>query len=74
MLGNKLTNKQTYKFLEKMNNTVIETFNLLYKVSGEGCGCYWRLRKTEITWADHMKNYEVLQRVKEDRNILHKIK
>jgi hypothetical protein len=72
MLGNILTNKETYKFLEKMKNTVIETFNLLHKVSGEGCGCYWCQRKTEITWVDHMKN-DVLQRVK-DRNILHEIK
>jgi len=56
-----------------MKNTLIETFSLLHNVYEEGCGCYWCQRKTEITWADHMKNDEVLQRVK-DRNILHKIK
>jgi hypothetical protein len=28
----------------------------------------------KIIWNDHVKNEEVLQRVKEERNILHKIK
>jgi hypothetical protein len=35
----------------------------------------WRRRKTEqFSWTDRVKNEEVLQRVKEDRNILHTIK
>jgi hypothetical protein len=29
---------------------------------------------TEISWADHVTDEEVLQRVKEDRNIPHTIK
>jgi hypothetical protein len=28
----------------------------------------------EISWTNHVRNEEVLQRVKEDRNILHTIK
>jgi hypothetical protein len=33
----------------------------------------WR-RMEEINWTDSVKNKEVLHRVKEERNILHKIK
>jgi hypothetical protein len=34
----------------------------------------WRWRRTEkISWIDHVRNEEVLLRVKEQRNILHKI-
>jgi hypothetical protein len=34
----------------------------------------WRWRRTEkFSWTDRVKNEEVLQRVKEDRNILHTI-
>ena len=28
----------------------------------------------KVSWPDHVKNYELLHRVKEERNILHKIK
>ena len=34
---------------------------------------YWR-RMEKIGWTDRVKNKEVLQRVEEDRNILHTIK
>jgi hypothetical protein len=35
----------------------------------------WRYRMMEkISWADCMRNEEVLHRVKEDRNIIHTIK
>jgi hypothetical protein len=34
--------------------------------------CWKRLEK--ISWIDHVKNEEVLHRVKEERNILHTIK
>jgi hypothetical protein len=34
---------------------------------------YWR-RMEKISWADHVRNEEVLLRVKEQRNILHKIR
>jgi hypothetical protein len=33
----------------------------------------WR-RMEKISWTDRVRNEEVLYRVKEDRNILHKIK
>jgi hypothetical protein len=33
--------------------------------------CCWR--RIEISWADHVRNEEVLLRVKEQRNILHEI-
>jgi hypothetical protein len=33
----------------------------------------WR-RMENISWTDHVRNKEVLQRVKEERNILYKIK
>jgi hypothetical protein len=33
---------------------------------------YWR-RMEKISWADHVRNEEVLFRVKEQRNILHEI-
>ena len=33
----------------------------------------WCWRKIEICWTDHMRNEEVLLRVKEQRNILHEI-
>jgi hypothetical protein len=33
---------------------------------------YWR-RMEKISWTDHVRNEEVLQRVKEERNILHEI-
>ena len=34
----------------------------------------WCWRKTEkISWTDHVRNKDVLQRVKEERNILHTI-
>jgi len=34
---------------------------------------YWR-RMEEIIWTNHVRNKKVLRRVKEERNILHKIK
>jgi hypothetical protein len=34
--------------------------------------CCWR-RMENITWTDHVRNEEVLHRVKEQRNILHEI-
>jgi hypothetical protein len=33
----------------------------------------WCWRRMEISWTDHMRNEEVLFRVKEQRNILHEI-
>jgi hypothetical protein len=33
----------------------------------------WCWRRMEISWTDHMRNQEVLLRVKEQRNILHEI-
>jgi hypothetical protein len=34
----------------------------------------WRLRRIEkISWTDRVRNEEVLQRVKKDRNVLHTI-
>jgi len=34
---------------------------------------YWR-RTEEISWTDHVRNEDVLLRVKEQRNILHEIR
>jgi hypothetical protein len=34
----------------------------------------WCWRRMEISWTDHMRNEEVLHRVKEERNFLHTIK
>jgi hypothetical protein len=34
----------------------------------------WCWRRMEISWTDHVRNEEVLHRVKEERNILHRIK
>jgi hypothetical protein len=34
----------------------------------------WCWRRMEISWTDHMRNEEVLHRVKEERNILHTTK
>ena len=34
--------------------------------------CWGRTEK--ISWTDRVRNYEVLHRVKEDKNILHTIK
>jgi hypothetical protein len=34
----------------------------------------WCWRRIEISWADQLRNEEVLLRVKEERNILHKIR
>ena len=35
----------------------------------------WRWRRMErISWADRVRNEEVLHRVKEDRNIIHTVK
>ena len=35
----------------------------------------WSWRKMQkIIWTDHVRNEKVLQRVKEERNILHRIK
>jgi hypothetical protein len=34
----------------------------------------WCWRRMEISWTDRVRNEEVLQRVKEKRNILHTIK
>ena len=38
-----------------------------------GLGGGWR-RMEKISWTDHMRNEEVLLRVKEQRNILHEIR
>ena len=35
--------------------------------------CCWR-RMEKISWTDHVRNEEVLLRVKEQRNILHEIR
>ena len=33
----------------------------------------WRWRRMEkISWVDHVRNEEILQRAKEEKNILHK--
>jgi predicted HD phosphohydrolase len=48
--------------LRKVDHKYLESFEM---------GCWRRIEK--ITWTDHVKD-EVLQRVKEERNILHKIK
>jgi hypothetical protein len=34
----------------------------------------WYWRKMEISWTDHVKDEEVLHRVTEERNIMHKEK
>jgi hypothetical protein len=34
----------------------------------------WCWRRMEISWTDRVRNEEVLHRVKEERNIIHKIK
>jgi hypothetical protein len=34
--------------------------------------CWRRIEK--ISWIDHVRNVEVLHRVKEERNVLHKVK
>jgi hypothetical protein len=34
----------------------------------------WCWTMERISWIDHVRNEEVLQRVKEDRNILHTLK
>jgi hypothetical protein len=34
--------------------------------------CWWRMEK--ISWTDHVRNEEVLLRVKKQRNILHEIR
>jgi coproporphyrinogen III oxidase len=34
----------------------------------------WCWRRTEISWTDRVRNEEVLQRVKEERNIVHTVK
>jgi hypothetical protein len=34
--------------------------------------CWWRMEK--ISWTNHVRNEEVLLRVKEQRNILHEIR
>jgi len=36
--------------------------------------CMWCLRMEKICWTDHVRNEEVLLRVKEQRNILHEIR
>jgi len=46
-------------------------FPLLYSVLFE-MWCWRRMEK--ISWTDHVRNEEVLLRVKEQRNILHKIR
>ena len=35
--------------------------------------CFWR-RMEKISWTDHVRNKEVLHRVKEERNNLQKLK
>jgi hypothetical protein len=34
----------------------------------------WRRRMEKISWTDHVRNEDVLLRVKEQRNILHEIR
>jgi hypothetical protein len=34
----------------------------------------WCWRKIEISWTDHVRNEEVLHKVKEDRNVLDTVK
>jgi hypothetical protein len=34
----------------------------------------WGWTRMEISWTDHVRNEEVLHRVKEERNIVHTIK
>jgi hypothetical protein len=46
------------------------TRNLIFMVP---CVIIWR-RMEKISWTDHVRNEEVLLRVKEQRNILHEIR
>jgi hypothetical protein len=48
--------------LRKVDQKYLESFEL------------WCRRRMEISWTDHVRNEEVLHRVKEERNILHEIK
>jgi hypothetical protein len=49
--------------LRKMDQKYLESFEM------------WCWRRVErISWTDHVRNEEVLHRVKEERNILHTIK
>jgi hypothetical protein len=49
--------------LRKVDQTYLESFDMW---------CWRRMEK--ISWTDRVRNEEVLQRVKEERNILHTIK
>jgi hypothetical protein len=48
--------------LRKVDQKYLESFRM------------WCWRRMEISWTDPVRNEEVLQRVKEERNILHAIK
>jgi hypothetical protein len=45
--------------LQKVDQKYLEIFEM------------WCWRRIEISWTDHVRNDEVLHRVKEERNILH---
>jgi hypothetical protein len=47
--------------LQKVDQKYLECFEMCW-------------RRIEISWTDHVRNEEVLHRVKEERNILHTIK
>ena len=44
-----------------------------YQRHPESFEMWWQRRMEKISWTDHMRNEEVLLRVKEHRNILHEI-
>jgi hypothetical protein len=49
--------------LRKVDQKYLESFEM-----------WWWRRMEKISWTDHVRNEEVLRRVKEERNILHTIK
>jgi len=51
------------RFGQQIRNTYLESFEMW---------CWRRMEK--ISWADHVRNEEVLLRVNEQRNILHEIR
>ena len=49
--------------LREVDQKYLEDFEML---------CWRRMEK--IIWTDHVRNDEILQRVKEERNIMHTVK
>jgi hypothetical protein len=54
---------EAYFFLLKVEQKYLESFEVVY----------WR-RMKRIRWTDRVKNEELLHRIKEERNIIHKLK